>query len=100
MKIAGRLFSLLFRSQLGPVAALAVIVLVFAVADQLAGSGSFLSWRNMRVLSSSAALIAVPAIGMTMIIIAGGIDLSAGTALTLCGTVLATSLKDALAASG
>ncbi len=47
----------------------------------------------MRVIMSSAALIAVPAFGMTIIIIAAGIDLSAGTALTLCGTVLALQLK-------
>jgi ribose/xylose/arabinose/galactoside ABC-type transport system permease subunit len=38
-------------------------------------------------------LIAVPAFGMTLIIISGGIDLSAGTALTLSGTALALSLK-------
>ncbi|MBX3422951.1 MAG: ABC transporter permease [Pirellulaceae bacterium] len=93
MKFAGQLFQLLFRSQLGPLVALLVIVMIFTVADQVSGSGSFASWRNARVLSSSAALIAVPALGMTMIIIAGGIDLSAGTTLTLCGTVLASSLK-------
>ncbi len=57
--------------------------------------GFFLSVRNMRVIMSSAALIAVPAFGMTIIIIAAGIDLSAGTALTLCGTVLALQLKNA-----
>lgn len=87
------LFNLLFRSQIGPIAALAVIVGAFACADYFWGSGNFLSLRNLRVISSSASLIAVPALGMTMIIIAGGIDLSAGTALTLSGTVLATLLK-------
>ncbi len=99
-KPLSKFLSLLVRSQLGPLAALLVIVLVFAGADQIWGSGSFLSWRNLRVLSSSAALIAVPALGMTMIIIAGGIDLSAGTALTLCGTVLATALKYSSATVG
>lgn len=93
MTTFSRLFAFLFRSQIGPLAALLVIFAIFTIADQMVGTGSFLSWRNLRVLSSSAALIAVPALGMTLIIIAGGIDLSAGTALTLCGTVLATSLK-------
>lgn len=92
-KFLARVFAIFFRGQLGPLAALLVIVGVFALADQWYGSGSFMSWRNMRVLSNSASLIAVPALGMTLIIIAGGIDLSAGTALTLCGTVLATCLK-------
>jgi len=90
----------IFRSQLGPVFALLLIVFLFAIADQLLSEGFFLSIRNMRVIMSSASLIAVPALGMTMIIIAAGIDLSAGTALTLCGTVLALQLKHApLAAS-
>jgi ribose transport system permease protein len=99
MKFPSKLLSLLFRSQLGPMVALLVIVAVFAILDATYGSGSFLSWRNARVLSSSAALIAVPALGMTMIIIAGGIDLSAGTALTLSGTVLATCLKNSTVTS-
>ena len=80
--------------QLGPFVALLVIVLLFWAADSVWGQGRFLSFRNSRVIMSSAALIAVPAFGMTIIIISGGIDLSAGTALTLCGTVLAVILKN------
>ncbi len=38
-------------------------------------------------------MIAVAALGMTMVIIAGGIDLSAGTSLALSGTVVAYLLK-------
>ena len=79
--------------QLGPLVALFVIMLLFTVADSIWGEGYFMSARNLRVISSSAALIAVPAFGMTLIIISGGIDLSAGTALTLSGTALALSLK-------
>lgn len=84
----------IFRSQLGPLLALLFIVGLFTLADNAWGEGFFLSARNMRVIMSSAALIAVPAFGMTIIIIAAGIDLSAGTALTLCGTVLALLLKN------
>ncbi len=83
----------LFRSQIGPLLALLFIVMLFTVADNVWGEGVFLSERNMRVILSSASLIAVPAFGMTIIIISGGIDLSAGTALTLCGTVLALQLQ-------
>lgn len=88
--------------QLGPLVALFVILALFCVADNIWGQGYFLldlstgeiSTRNLRVMCSSAALIAVPAFGMTIIIISGGIDLSAGTALTLCGTILAICLKN------
>ncbi|MEM7478155.1 MAG: ABC transporter permease [Planctomycetota bacterium] len=93
MKNYSKTISLLFRSQLGAVLAFLVIALCFAVADYFYGSGNFVGFRNMRSISHSAALIAVPALGMTIIIIAGGIDLSAGTALTLCGTVFASMLK-------
>lgn len=73
--------------------ALALIIGLFAAADAQWGTGGFFSARNFRHMMGSAALIAVPALGMTVIIIAAGIDLSAGTALTLCGTVLAVYLK-------
>ena len=79
----------------GPLFALVAILVFFAVAEKYWGQGQFLSTRNFRVMMNSAALIAVPAFGMTIIIISGGIDLSAGTALTLCGTVLAVMLKNA-----
>lgn len=85
----------IFRSQLGPLFALLFIIALFAVADKVWSAGYFMSLRNMRVIMSSASLIAVPAFGMTIIIIAAGIDLSAGTTLTLCGTVLALQLKHA-----
>ncbi len=79
--------------QIGPLIALFVIMLLFTIADRYWGAGKFMSGYNLRVTSGSAALIAVPAFGMTLIIISGGIDLSAGTALTLSGTALALSLK-------
>ena len=79
--------------QLFPFLAFVVVVLLFTLADMRWGQGKFLSAYNWRGIMSNASLIAVPAFGMTMIIIAGGIDLSAGTALTLCGTVLAVMLK-------
>ena len=81
--------------KLGPLIALIFILFFFWAADYTWGQGQFLSWRNFRVITNSAALIAVPAFGMTIIIISGGIDLSAGTALTLCGTTLALMLKHA-----
>lgn len=82
---------------LGPFLALAAVVLFFAVADQwMNEKATFLTGRNLTTISSQTATVAVAALGMTVIIIAGGIDLSAGTAIALCATVLAWSLKDDL----
>lgn len=85
-------------SVLGPFVALAAVVLFFALADQSmnGAKATFLTGRNLTTISSQTATVAVAALGMTVIIIAGGIDLSAGTAIALCATVLAWSLKEDL----
>ncbi len=83
---------------LGPFLALAVVVLFFSLADELVNGekAAFLTGRNLTTLSQRTATVAVAALGMTVIIIAGGIDLSAGTAIALCATVLAWGLKEDL----
>ncbi len=53
------------------------------------GPDTFLTQQNFRTIAAQTATVAVAALGMTVIIIAGGIDLSAGTALSLAATVLA-----------
>ena len=83
------------RTIIGPLVALLTIVLVFAVADWLMHGerASFWSMRNVRTMAVQSSTIAVAALGMTTIIIAGGIDLSVGTTIALCATVLAYGLQ-------
>lgn len=78
---------------IGALLALIAIILFFAVADLVWGEGYFATVRNMRVVLTQTSIVAVAALGMTLIIIGGGIDLSAGTALTLSATVMAFCLK-------
>ncbi len=85
----------LVGNTLGSFLALAVVVGFFAVADSLQeNSGNFLSVRNLRTISAQTATVAVAALGMTVVIISGGIDLAAGTALALAATVLAWCLEN------
>jgi ribose transport system permease protein len=78
----------------GPLLALVAVFCFFAAADALQQDGGrFLSLRNLQTMLISSAPVVVAAIGMTVIIIAGGIDLSAGTAVALCATVMALMLK-------
>lgn len=79
--------------RLGPLLALVVVTLGFAVADQIWGQGRFIEFRNARVILVFTAPVAVAALGMMLVIITGGIDLSAGTASMLCATVLAVTLN-------
>ncbi len=79
---------------IGPLIALFVVVAIFAVADHFqTDGGRFLTAGNFLRICTNTSTVAVAALGMTFIIIAGGIDLSAGTALALCATVLAYFLK-------
>jgi ribose/xylose/arabinose/galactoside ABC-type transport system permease subunit len=89
----GNVWSFLI-SQFGLLFALVLVFLFFAVTDALQhGGGRFVSLRNFQTMLISSAPVVVAALGMTVVIIAGGIDLSAGTAVALCATVMAWTLK-------
>lgn len=84
----------LLAGQFGTVLALVLVFLFFAAADAAQPNGGrFLSLRNLQAMLISSAPVVTAALGMTMIIIAGGIDLSVGTAVALCATVMAWVLK-------
>src|SRR3954452_17323578 len=85
----------LLTGQLGPLFALALVFCFFAIGDKIQeGGGQFLTLRNIQTMLNASAPIVVAGLGMTMIIIAGGIDLSAGTAISLSATVLAWTLQN------
>ncbi|HEX3871509.1 MAG TPA: ABC transporter permease [Pirellulales bacterium] len=85
----------LLGSALGPLLALIVVFTVFAVADfATSGEFRFVGLDNLRRVAVRTSTVATAALGMTVIIIAGGIDLAAGTALALSATVLAWMLRE------
>ena len=82
-----------FAQKLGPLLALAVVIVVFWIADSWQeDGGTFLTVRNAQVVLAQTAVVAIAALGMTIIIISGGIDLSVGTAMILSAVVLAAAL--------
>jgi ribose transport system permease protein len=81
----------------GPLVALLVVVFFFSVADAYQGGvGNFNSVGSARLVGVQSVKIAIAALGMTMIIISGGIDLSVGTAAALSGCVAAVALRSGL----
>ena len=76
-------------SNLGPLAALAA---VFALFSAWAG-GPFYSWYNQVTMLTQSVIVASGALGMTWIIIAGGIDLSVGSMIALSTVVIARLLE-------
>ena len=72
-----------------PLLAFACVFALFAVADLAFSNGNFATPHNLRTMIVDNAIIVVAALGMTVIIISGGIDLSAAAAIALSATVSA-----------
>lgn len=89
---------ILFKTQsalilLGPVLALVLLVAIFGTAEfWQRGESTFLSLRNARSIAVQAAPVLMGALGMTLVIIAGGIDLSVGTLAALAAMTLGLTL--------
>ena len=76
---------------LGPFLGLALVIAVFAIIS--GNPARFLSPVNLRIVMAQTVIVAIGAIGMTVIIISAGIDLSVGSAVALSGVVAAIALR-------
>lgn len=65
---------------------LLVLLIILVIGVQLA-TGSFLQWQNVRGILQDGAVIAIVAVPVAMLLIAGYIDLSVGSTLALGGVV-------------
>ena len=70
---------------LGPLLGLALIVALFAAIN----GRTFLSPDNFRMILADSVIVAIAALGMTLVIIGGGIDLSTGALVALASVVCA-----------
>lgn len=75
-------------SRLGPLFGLALVFGLFAAI----GPDHFTSVRNLETMARQTAIIGTAALGMTMVIILGGIDLSTGSTIALATVVIARLL--------
>lgn len=76
--------------RLGPFVGLALVIGLFCLDAEV--RPYFLSGRNFVLIFSQTAVVAVGALGMTMIIVSGGIDLSVGSVVALTSVVCALIL--------
>jgi ribose transport system permease protein len=74
---------------LGPVAGLVGIYLLFVVI----GPPSFSSARNLETIARQTAIVGTAVLGMTLVIISGGIDLSVGSVVALATVIVAYFLQ-------
>lgn len=68
-------------------------LLTAARAADFFGLRAFLSGPNLQIILTQTVIVALGALGMTLIIISGGIDLSAGSVVALCSVVGAQLLN-------
>jgi ribose transport system permease protein len=68
------------------------LIFVFTVFSVLTPS-NFLTAFNMRILLEQTTIVGIAALGMTMIIVSGGIDLSVGSNVAFCTVITALLLN-------
>jgi ribose transport system permease protein len=78
--------------RLGPFVGLLLVVAFFALAS--GAPERYLSGNNLRVVLAQTVIVATSAIGMTLVIVGGGIDLSVGSVIALTGVLCALGLRD------
>lgn len=79
-------------SAFGPVLGLIAVILFFSLLSD--DPAQYLSARNLRIVLAQTVIVALGAIGMTFIIVSGGIDLAVGSTIALSGVVTAVGLRD------
>jgi ribose/xylose/arabinose/galactoside ABC-type transport system permease subunit len=78
-----------FLESIGPYLGLAFVALIFGF---LVGP-QFFRGSNLELIARQTAIVCTAALGMTMVIVAGGIDLSVGSVVALTTVVIALGLR-------
>jgi ribose transport system permease protein len=81
-------------NRLGPLLGLVLVIAIFSLL--MDSPGRYLSANNLRIVFAQTVIVAIGAIGMTMIIISGGIDLAVGSTVALTGVITALALNAGL----
>src|SRR2546421_11073807 len=87
-------FARTWLNRLGPLLGLLLVTTIFAVL--IGDPERYLSPKNLRTVLAQTVIVAIGAIGMTMIIISGGIDLSVGSVIALTGVIAALGINAGL----
>jgi len=93
-RLARRLWaSPVWRKNLGAGAGLVAVVILFAVLLGATRGVSFADLGNLETIFRQTTIVAFAALGMTIVIVSGGIDLSVGAIIALATVVIAACLR-------
>ena len=87
-KVLDFLFGILKQREAFLVILVAIIFIIMGLTNK-----NFLKWTNISTIITSLAIDGIVVIGMTIILISGGIDLAVGSTLCLCITVAGWLMK-------
>lgn len=85
--VYGAMKDRLFSGSAGRIIGLVLVLVLIYFAGAVTSGDTFTSWSNILVILRQASIIGVISIGMTFVIIAGGIDLSVGSVMGLASVV-------------
>ena len=80
-----------FLKAIRPFVGLFVVLLLFAMDGEL--RSVIFKGGNFKTILTQTVIVAIGAMGMTMVIVSGGIDLSAGSVVALCSVVTARLIE-------
>ncbi|MCH2105570.1 MAG: ABC transporter permease [Planctomycetes bacterium] len=80
-----------FMSLIGPFIGLILVIVLFGALEP-----AFLSTRNLMTVAIQTVIVGLGAIGMTFVIVSGGIDLSIGSVIALSSVVTALCVRAGL----
>ena len=72
-------------AKLGPFLGLLLVIALFSIPHEV--RGYFLTYSNFKIILTQTVIVAIGALGMTLIIVSGGIDLSVGSTIAFTGVV-------------
>ena len=77
---------------LGPLIGLLIVFTAFAIYSKCSAGGEFYQWFNIKTIITQTVIVGIADLGMTVVIISGGIDLSVGSQIALGTVVIAAVL--------
>jgi ribose transport system permease protein len=89
MKRPAKISSLL--NLLAPFLGLILVLVLFSALPEV--QSRFLRWANIKAVATQSVIVALGALGMTVIIISGGIDLSAASSIALSSVIVAYAVN-------
>jgi ribose transport system permease protein len=72
-------------AKLGPFLGLLLVIALFSISAEV--RGYFLTYANFKIILTQTVIVAIGALGMTLIIVSGGIDLSVGSSIAFTSVV-------------